>query len=151
MHVTLILAAMIMAFSSCNGSESKPEKKAARIHEAAFTVDSHTDTPLLLTRPGFSFMESHDPRTGRSKVDLSHASDETFLDVTGMRRTGGLLRCEPDGKHYPGAGQTRLYRQGDQQDLGRQPHPRPEGSGGGGSVKCGAPPEVRGCCDTGLL
>ena len=70
MRVTLIFLAMVMALSSFADSDSKLEKVAARIHEAAFTVDSHTDTPLLLTRPGFSFTVRHDPRTARSKVDL---------------------------------------------------------------------------------
>lgn len=70
MRSFLILLTMLMVLSSFGESERKLEKRAARIHEAAFTVDSHTDTPLRLTRSGFDFMEKHDPDAERSKVDL---------------------------------------------------------------------------------
>lgn len=49
---------------------SRLERRASKIHQAAYTVDSHTDTPLLLTRPGFDFGVKHDPRLSRSKIDL---------------------------------------------------------------------------------
>ena len=59
-----------MIFTGCADTETKIEKKAARIHAAALTVDSHTDTPLRITRPGFDFGERNDPRETRSKIDL---------------------------------------------------------------------------------
>ncbi len=68
MHRVLLSLAIIMALSACAETESTLEKKAAQIHEAAYTVDSHTDTPLQLTRPGFDFMEKNSNK--RSKVDL---------------------------------------------------------------------------------
>ncbi|MFO7669291.1 MAG: dipeptidase [Bacteroidales bacterium] len=68
MHNLLITLAMAVALSACAGTESGLKKKADRIHDAALTVDSHTDTPLLLTHEGFSFMVKNDPR--RSKIDL---------------------------------------------------------------------------------
>ena len=55
---------------SSNEGETRLERRAARVHEAAYTVDSHTDTPLLLTRPGFDFGVKHDPHQSRSKIDL---------------------------------------------------------------------------------
>jgi membrane dipeptidase len=61
---------MAVALFSCAGSGSQLEKKAARIHAAAYTIDSHTDTPMLLTRPGYDFMKRNDPDETRSKVDL---------------------------------------------------------------------------------
>jgi membrane dipeptidase len=70
MRSVLILLAMVMAFTSFVSSEKQLKKKAAKIHEAAFTVDSHTDTPLRLTRPGFDFMQWNDPQESRSKIDL---------------------------------------------------------------------------------
>jgi membrane dipeptidase len=70
MHVKLLLTVAALVLVSACTNEERTERKAARIHEAALTIDSHTDTPLLLTRPGFDFTERHDPRRGRSKIDL---------------------------------------------------------------------------------
>ncbi|MCK4748957.1 MAG: dipeptidase [Bacteroidales bacterium] len=66
----LLILAAAMIFTGCADTETKIEKKAARIHAAALTVDSHTDTPLRITRPGFDFGERNDPRETRSKIDL---------------------------------------------------------------------------------
>ncbi len=66
----LILLAVTVALTSCAESETKLINKAARIHAAALTVDSHTDTPLGLHRPGFNFGERNDPIESRSKIDL---------------------------------------------------------------------------------
>jgi membrane dipeptidase len=70
MRNSLIILAITMALTSCGDSETKLEKKAARIHAAAYTVDSHTDTPMGLNRPGFDFGERNDPIETRSKIDL---------------------------------------------------------------------------------
>jgi membrane dipeptidase len=65
-----ILLLMVLLVTACGTPEEKLEKKAARIHEAALTVDSHTDTPLRLNREGFDFGKRNDPRATRSKIDL---------------------------------------------------------------------------------
>jgi len=49
--------------------------KAARIHTAAFTVDSHTDTPIFLARYRFDFGDRHDQQNNRTKVDLPRMKD----------------------------------------------------------------------------
>jgi membrane dipeptidase len=59
-----------MLLAGCSDAETKLERKAARIHAAAYTVDSHTDTPLRLNRLGFDFGVRNDPRETRSKIDL---------------------------------------------------------------------------------
>ena len=62
---------MVAAFgTSEEKSELKLHKKAARIHTAALTVDSHTDTPLQLNREGYDFGKWNDPVETRSKIDL---------------------------------------------------------------------------------
>jgi len=66
--ITLLTAALVL--TGCTDPETRLEKKAVRIHEAAYTVDTHTDTPMLLNREGFDFGERHDPRESRSKIDL---------------------------------------------------------------------------------
>ena len=70
MRTWITLLATVLVISGCADSESKLEKKAARIHAAAYTVDSHTDTPLRLNRMGFDFGLRNDPRLTRSKIDL---------------------------------------------------------------------------------
>jgi membrane dipeptidase len=67
--IIFLLLAVPQMGRADNDHDTRLARKAARIHEAAFTVDSHTDTPLLLTRSDYDFGERHDP-AGRSKVDL---------------------------------------------------------------------------------
>ncbi|GAB3985486.1 dipeptidase [Spirosoma daeguense] len=45
-------------------------KKAHKIHDKAFTLDTHADTPMLLSRGGFDVTKENDPRTSNSKVDF---------------------------------------------------------------------------------
>jgi len=70
MRNILILLAVTTAITSCADSETRLGQRAARIHAAAFTVDSHTDTPLDLNRPDFDFGERNDPYISHSKIDL---------------------------------------------------------------------------------
>jgi membrane dipeptidase len=70
MRILSTLLATALVLSSCSDAETRLEKKAARIHEAAYTVDSHTDTPLRINREGFDFGARNDPRETRSKIDL---------------------------------------------------------------------------------
>lgn len=62
--------ATAMVLSGCADPTTKLEQKAARIHAAAFTVDSHTDTPMGLNRNGFDFGVRNDPKETRTKIDL---------------------------------------------------------------------------------
>lgn len=55
--------------ASANDDEKELLKKAKKIHEKAFTVDTHADTPMLLSRGGFDVTKENDPRTTNSKVD----------------------------------------------------------------------------------
>ena len=70
MRTFILLLATVLLFTGCADPETQLEKKAARIHAAAYTVDSHTDTPLRLNRMGFDFGVRNDPRETRSKIDL---------------------------------------------------------------------------------
>lgn len=44
-------------------------KKAHKIHDKAFTLDTHADTPMLLSRGSFDVTKDNDPRATNSKVD----------------------------------------------------------------------------------
>jgi len=70
MHFRMILPVTALMLVSACSTVDRTGKKAARIHDTALTIDSHTDTPLLLTRPGFDFTQRHNPRQERSKIDL---------------------------------------------------------------------------------
>ncbi len=75
MRPVLFLLAVAMAVAGCSDSGTTLEKKAFRIHTAALTVDSHTDTPLRLIRTGFDFGKRNDPRETNSKIDLPRMTE----------------------------------------------------------------------------
>ena len=67
----LFISVLVTAIlTGCADRESGLAGKAARIHSSAFTVDSHTDTPILLARYQFDFSQQHNEMNDRSKVDL---------------------------------------------------------------------------------
>ncbi len=66
----LVTVLSILLLVSCKSAEERLIDRANRIHEAALTVDSHTDTPMWLTREGFDFTERHVSENRRNKVDL---------------------------------------------------------------------------------
>jgi membrane dipeptidase len=80
-----LVSALFLLLASCTPTEEQLTKKAARIHESAATIDSHTDTPMWFTREGFDFGERHDPLHHRSKVDIPRMKegglDGIFLAV----------------------------------------------------------------------
>jgi membrane dipeptidase len=70
MRTLTTLLAAVLVLTGCADPETRFENKAKRIHAAAYTVDSHTDTPLRLNRMGFDFGVRNDPQETRSKIDL---------------------------------------------------------------------------------
>jgi membrane dipeptidase len=70
MRTLITLLAAALALTGCADAQTKLEKRAARIHAEACTVDSHTDTPMFLNRQGFDFGVRNDPRASRTRIDL---------------------------------------------------------------------------------
>ena len=72
LHMRVILISLVLATAlfGCSDPEVRLQKKAARIHEAVLTVDSHTDTPMNLMSGTFDFSKRNDPIETRSKIDL---------------------------------------------------------------------------------
>ena len=70
MKTIYVIPAVLLILASCGTPEERQEKKAARIHAAALTVDSHTDTALDLNREGYDFGIRNDPVKTRTKIDL---------------------------------------------------------------------------------
>lgn len=66
----LLFFSAAILLTSCALTENKIVEKASRIHRKALTVDSHVDTPLSLTRPGFRFGERHENAGRNHKLDL---------------------------------------------------------------------------------
>lgn len=66
------LILLLLFATACNRTteEERLLLRALQIHEKTLTIDSHTDTPLYLSRTGFEFGELHDARTHGSRVDL---------------------------------------------------------------------------------
>lgn len=64
-----LLACLSTGVSLAADDDKELLKKAKKIHEKAFTVDTHADTPMLLSRGGFDVTKENDPRTTNSKVD----------------------------------------------------------------------------------
>ncbi len=83
----LLLLLSFLSLVSC-GSHSPKEitdDYVAKVHNTAFTIDSHTDTPMWFTRSDFDFGKRHDPVKDRSRVDLPRMQegglDAVFLAV----------------------------------------------------------------------
>jgi len=94
----LFLFAFPMMISTALQPESKETvvQKAARIHKAVLTVDTHCDTPMNLTKGDFKLAERHDAKTTGTKVDLPRMKegglDASFFAVflsQGPRTTPG--------------------------------------------------------------
>lgn len=79
---------------------SKEEKKAQKLHQKIFTLDSHTDTPLRLTRQGFDFFTNNSENTW-SRVDYPRMKNGQLDAVFFAAFTGqGPLTKEGRDKAY---------------------------------------------------
>lgn len=64
----------------CTPSEERIRSKAAAIHSEVLTLDSHTDTPLMLFREDFDISQRNDPRNRGGKIDFPRM-EEGGLDA----------------------------------------------------------------------
>ncbi len=66
----LAVVVVCLGVASCGErAASISAAAAAQVHDRALTLDTHVDTPLLLMRPGFNFLDRHDPLRQMSQVD----------------------------------------------------------------------------------
>lgn len=80
-YVTLLIAgAILFALSACGSNEDKYLEDARRIHNEILTLDSHTDTPLMLGRRGLDLGKRNDPHQGGGKLDFPRM-EEGGLDA----------------------------------------------------------------------
>lgn len=70
--ITRLFSFYLVWFMGCSGQLSDEElaQKATEIHEKVLTIDTHVDTPFMLSMEDWSIGETHDSRKGGNKVDL---------------------------------------------------------------------------------
>jgi membrane dipeptidase len=73
--IILVLLALAVSVSA-----QDIEQKAAEIHNKIFTIDSHTDTPLMFFNSDFDLGIKHDGHKGEGKIDIPRM-EEGGLDA----------------------------------------------------------------------
>jgi len=83
--------------------EETVEQRAAAIHDAVLTIDTHVDTPMRLTQPGYDIAKKNDPRKGGGKLDFPRMKegglDAVFFAVfvgQGPRTAEGNQRAKKE-------------------------------------------------------
>jgi len=87
-HLQIILLTALLLFSSKGseiyardgGKEARLQRKAARIHASALTIDSHNDTPMWFTDTSFNFGVNHKGTQHSNRVDIPRM-EEGGLDA----------------------------------------------------------------------
>ena len=69
-RISLIFVFAAFAFLSCKSEEERLHEQARQIHENILTLDSHTDTPLMMGNRGIDLAVKNDPHQGGGKVDF---------------------------------------------------------------------------------
>jgi len=64
------MIAVILNLPGTAGADQKPSEKARIIHEKILTIDTHTDTPMMLEIPAFDIGRKNNPRERGGKVDF---------------------------------------------------------------------------------
>lgn len=65
-----VVILFLLPLVSCTSNEERLMKKAADIHRQVLTLDSHTDTPLMMMRSGFDIGRENDARRRGGKIDF---------------------------------------------------------------------------------
>ena len=97
------LALLLLVFVFANTSCQTPNE-ALTLQRKLLTVDSHTDTPLWLTRDGFDFMANNQGQLG-SRVDYERMKAGS-LDAVFFAVFVGQGKC--DSAHYVTANQRAM-------------------------------------------
>lgn len=78
--ISVFLLITFTFFGAGFAGEEKLEKQAREIHQRIFTLDSHTDTPLMLGRRGVDLGKRNNPHEGGGKLDFPRM-EEGGLDA----------------------------------------------------------------------
>jgi len=126
--LSVFFASLVFAGCRSRVQEEQLKKKAAEIHAAAYTIDSHTDTPLRLMRSGFDFGERHDPVRDRSKIDLPRMKEGEMDGIwfavfvgQGERSDSGNLAAKTEALAIADSIQSTVDRFSDRLGLATTP------------------------------
>lgn len=75
MKPTLTLILLLTSAITLAQSEEKLRKKAAKIHQKAFTVDTHADVPIMMAKEGFDISHKYDWENDGSQIDFPRMKD----------------------------------------------------------------------------
>jgi membrane dipeptidase len=99
--ISILLISALLAVNSCKPDYSgeSGRAKALKLHMGLLTVDSHTDTPLRLFRPGTDLSVRSDPRRGGGKLDFPRM-EEGGLDGVFFAVFVAQRERTPEGNTY---------------------------------------------------
>ncbi len=66
----LFILTIIFSQGNLTGTDTNLKQKARILHNEIFTIDTHTDTPLMLRSPSFDLGKYNDPKKRGGKVDF---------------------------------------------------------------------------------
>lgn len=98
-----ILALLLLPFWAYaqTSADEKIRKKAARIHEQVYTVDTHADVPMMMVKEGFDIGKEYSWEKDRSQIDIPRMRkgkmDAMFFAVylaQGRRSDEGLAEAK---------------------------------------------------------
>lgn len=106
----LLLIFTLLTVKSCTTDYTGElgKQKALKIHHKLLTVDSHTDTPLRLFRPGADLALGSDSRRGGGKLDFPRMV-EGGLDGIFFAVFVGQRERTPEGNEYAKERALRLF------------------------------------------
>ncbi len=100
--ISVLILAFLLISCTAEKDEINLESQARKIHENILTVDSHCDTPLLMTRGEWDIGDRHEPgQRWRGKIDLPRMKegglDAAFFAVyvrQGLRTPEGYTKAQ---------------------------------------------------------
>ncbi|TVQ12275.1 MAG: membrane dipeptidase [Bacteroidetes bacterium] len=78
--IFVFLLPAFLLINAATADDQQLEQQAREIHQRIFTLDSHTDTPLMLGRRGVDLGKRNDPHKGGGKLDFPRM-EEGGLDA----------------------------------------------------------------------
>ncbi len=105
-----LLAGFLLLINSCKTDYSGEEglEKTRQIHQSLLTVDSHSDTPLRLLRPGTDLSRKSNPHGGGGKIDFPRM-EEGGLDGVFFAVFLGQRERTPEGNEQAKQRALRIF------------------------------------------
>jgi membrane dipeptidase len=92
----IVFLMALLPLVACQTNDERLKQKAEKIHREVFTLDSHTDTPLMMMREGFDISQRNDPTRRGGKIDFPRM-EEGGLDAAFFAVFLGQGQLTPEG------------------------------------------------------